>query len=204
VAKALDVVGERWTLLIVRNLLLGGQRYKDLVETLPGITTNLLAARLRALRSAGLIAIRRTAAPARVTLYELTARGLELAPAVLALGRFGAAYLAPARRGDRTHVRWAMLALKRNFRGSARSGSVQLAVGAEHRYLVRFGRDAIDVQEGEGEQVDARAELSESSLRQLLFGGASARELRSKKALRVSGDASALDALLKAVATSAS
>src|SRR5690349_11845741 len=128
IAKALDVVGERWTLLIVRNLLVGGQRYKDLLETLPGITTNLLAARLRDLSEAGLIAQRSLPAPASAVVYELTPAGRELEPVVLALGRFGARYLANKKRGDRTHVRWAMVSLKRRFRGSAHTGTIALDV----------------------------------------------------------------------------
>jgi DNA-binding HxlR family transcriptional regulator len=199
VAKALDVVGERWTLLIVRNLLIGGQRYKDLLDTLPGITTNLLAARLRAMQKAGLLERRRTAGPAQVSLYELTERGRQLEAVVLALGRFGAPYLASPKRGDRGHPRWAMLSLKRRFQGSTRAGSLQLAVAAERRFVVRFTRETIDVREGEVEQVDARVELSEATLRELLFSDASAATLIAAGAIRVSGDEDALHALLEAI-----
>src|SRR5581483_3423202 len=78
VARALDVVGERWTLLIIRDLLLGPRRYKDLLEGLPGIGTNLLADRLKELERHGIV--RRTVLPppAGSTVYELTDLGSAL------------------------------------------------------------------------------------------------------------------------------
>src|SRR2546427_12402137 len=90
VARSLDVVGERWTLLIVRDLLVGPKRYKDLLIGLPGIGTNLLADRLRELEGAGIL--RRTVLPppAGSTVYELTSSGQALEPVILALGRWGA------------------------------------------------------------------------------------------------------------------
>src|SRR5258706_5251392 len=78
-ARAVDVVGERWTLLVARNLLLGPRRYGDLLEELPGITTNLLAKRLRDLEAAGLVEKR---AGAGVVTYALTERGLALDPVI--------------------------------------------------------------------------------------------------------------------------
>src|SRR5579884_2350481 len=94
VAKALDVIGDRWTLLIVRELLLRGPcRYTDLQHGLPGIATNLLADRLRELEQAGVI--RREAAPPPVatTLFRLTSEGEELEPVIRALGRWGARFM---------------------------------------------------------------------------------------------------------------
>jgi DNA-binding HxlR family transcriptional regulator len=90
VAKALDVVGDRWTLLIVRELLLRGpSRYTDLRAGLPGIATNLLADRLRELEQAGIIERQDAPPPVATTLFRLTARGEELRPVVDALGRWG-------------------------------------------------------------------------------------------------------------------
>lgn len=94
VAKALDAVGDRWTLLIIRELLLrDGARYTDLQYGLPGIATNLLGDRLRDLEEQGLV--RREAAPPPVatTLYHLTAAGRELEPVLLALGRWGTRFM---------------------------------------------------------------------------------------------------------------
>lgn len=95
VAKALDVIGDRWTLLVVRELLLqGGCRYTDLLSGLPGISTNLLGDRLRQLEANGLV--RREAAPPPVaaTLYHLTDAGRDLEGILRSLGRFGARYMA--------------------------------------------------------------------------------------------------------------
>jgi DNA-binding HxlR family transcriptional regulator len=89
-ARALDVVGDRWTLLIVRELLLRGAcRYTDLRDGLPGIATNLLADRLRDLEQAGLVAREDAPPPIAATLFRLTPRGAELEPALHALARWG-------------------------------------------------------------------------------------------------------------------
>src|SRR5437763_5559273 len=89
-AKSLDVIGNRWTLLIVRELLFRGpSRYTDLRAGLPGIATNLLADRLRELEQAGVIARREAPPPIATTLFELTERGERLAPAMRELARWG-------------------------------------------------------------------------------------------------------------------
>jgi DNA-binding HxlR family transcriptional regulator len=89
IARALDTVGERWALLVVRELLLGPKRFTDLRTGLPRIGPDMLAARLRELEDAGLVAQRRLAPPAARTVYELTERGRELEPVLHALGRWG-------------------------------------------------------------------------------------------------------------------
>jgi DNA-binding HxlR family transcriptional regulator len=89
VSRALDVVGERWALLVVRELLLGPQRFSDLRRALPRASSNLVADRLRELGDAGVLARRRLAPPAGSWVYELTARGRELEPVVAALGHWG-------------------------------------------------------------------------------------------------------------------
>jgi DNA-binding HxlR family transcriptional regulator len=117
VARALDVVSERWTLLIVRNLMLGPRRYSELMAELPGITTNLLAARLQTMEADGLIS-RRDGSPAR---YELTALGASLEPVVVELGRWGANFMDQPRRRDTMNPGWGLLALKRRYRGGVRA-----------------------------------------------------------------------------------
>lgn len=92
VAAALDVVGDRWTLLVVRELLNGPRRYSDLVEDMPGVATNLLAARLRDLEGAGLV-VRSPAADRRVRIYELSEAGRRLQPVVEALAAVGVGLL---------------------------------------------------------------------------------------------------------------
>src|SRR5215218_2254120 len=89
IARALDVVGERWALLIVRELLLGPKRFTDLRAGLPGLSPDVLSQRLRELEKAGLVLRRKLAPPAGSRVYELTARGLALEPILLELGRWG-------------------------------------------------------------------------------------------------------------------
>ncbi|MCB9675119.1 MAG: helix-turn-helix transcriptional regulator [Alphaproteobacteria bacterium] len=128
-AKALDVLGGRWTLLIVRDLLPGPRRYSDLLDALPGITTNLLADRLRELVSAGLIEKRTLPAPAGSAVYALTPRGQALEDVILALGRFGEQYLV-APGDDRVDFRWFAVSLRRRFRSDdPRPFRVQLEQG---------------------------------------------------------------------------
>lgn len=112
-AKALDVVGDRWTLLIVRELLIRGAcRYTDLQAGLPGIATNLLAQRLVALEQAGIV--RREAAPPPVatTVVKLTPRGAELAPVIAALGQWAGPLLASRGPGDTFRPHWLALPLQ--------------------------------------------------------------------------------------------
>jgi DNA-binding HxlR family transcriptional regulator len=92
-ACALDLIGERWTLLIVRDLIAGPKRYTDLRRGLPGLATDLLTERLRALEDAGVLRRRKLPPPAAATVYELTERGRELEPAVFGLARFGLSQL---------------------------------------------------------------------------------------------------------------
>ena len=107
VAKALDVVGDRWTLLIIRELLLQGPcRYTDLKRGLPGIATNLLADRLRELERGGLIWREEAAPPVATALFHLTDAGNELEPVLNALGGWGIRYMAQPDDGDEFRSHW--------------------------------------------------------------------------------------------------
>jgi DNA-binding HxlR family transcriptional regulator len=107
IAKALDVVGDRWTLLIIRELLIRGAcRYTDLKDGLPGIATNLLSDRIRDLESAGLIRREDAPPPVATTLFHLTDTGEELAPVLDALGRWGVRYMPEPADGDQFRGHW--------------------------------------------------------------------------------------------------
>jgi DNA-binding HxlR family transcriptional regulator len=107
IAKALDVVGDRWTLLLVRELLIrGGCRYTDLKDGLPGIATNLLSDRIRELESAGLIWREDAPAPVATTLFHLTEAGSELLPVLDAIGRWGVRYMMQPAEGDQFRGHW--------------------------------------------------------------------------------------------------
>ena len=107
VAKALDVVGDRWTLLVIRELLLQGPcRYTDLKNGLPGIATNLLASRLHELEAAGLVRREEAAPPVATTLFHLTEAGAELKPVLDALGAWGIRYMTQPGDGDEFRSHW--------------------------------------------------------------------------------------------------
>jgi len=110
-ALALDVVGERWTLLLLRELFAGPKRFTDLAEGLPGIGTSVLSERLRQLENDGLVSRRRLGPPARAQVYELTARGAALQPVLGGLVRWGAVYLAGKGAELATRGRWLLQAM---------------------------------------------------------------------------------------------
>jgi DNA-binding HxlR family transcriptional regulator len=107
IAKALDVVGDRWTLLIIRELAIrGGCRYTDLKDGLPGIASNLLADRIRELESAGLIRREDAPPPIAATLFHLTEAGTDLRPVLDAIGRWGVRYMIEPAEGDEFRGHW--------------------------------------------------------------------------------------------------
>ena len=107
IAKGLDVVGDRWTLLIIRELVVRGAcRYTDLKDGLPGIATNLLSDRIRELEAAGLIRREDAPPPVATTLFHLTEAGAELEPVLDALGRWGLRYMIEPSDGDQFRGQW--------------------------------------------------------------------------------------------------
>lgn len=116
VARALDSVGDRWTLLIVRELLAGPRRYTDLHADLPGVSTDVLAARLKHLEGEGLAERRRQPRPASGYVYELTERGRSLLPALTALASWGALALGKPRATDAVRAHWWALPLREVIR----------------------------------------------------------------------------------------
>ncbi|MDT0436207.1 MULTISPECIES: winged helix-turn-helix transcriptional regulator [Streptomyces] len=112
-ARALDVVGDRWTLLIVRELLAGPRRYTDLHADLPGVSTDVLASRLKDMERDGLATRRRLPPPGAAHVYELTGRGRELLPVLAALSGWGRAELGERRPTDAVRAHWFALPLLR-------------------------------------------------------------------------------------------
>lgn len=143
VAKALDYVGERWTLLLIRELMVGPKRFKDILEGLPGIGTNLLTDRLRDLEQAGIIARRSLPPPAGSTVYELTERGLGLEAVVFALGRWGHRFLNDFVPGEVQRPGWFMVALCATFRSDR-------AVGVAACYELRIDGEVFQIEIAEG------------------------------------------------------
>ena len=121
VARALDVVGERWTLLVVRELYGGPKRYTDLQAGIPGIATDMLAARLKTLEEHELVARRVLPPPAASTVYELTELGRRLEPVLRELGNFGVELLGK-RRGEAFRIHWLELPVRTMFRPERAQG----------------------------------------------------------------------------------
>ncbi|MEV7858534.1 helix-turn-helix domain-containing protein [Streptomyces hirsutus] len=112
-ARALDTVGDRWTLLIVRELLAGPRRYTDLHADLPGVSTDVLASRLKDMEREGLTTRRRLPPPGAAYVYELTGRGRALLPVLQALGAWGQTALGERRPTDAVRAHWFALPLLR-------------------------------------------------------------------------------------------
>jgi DNA-binding HxlR family transcriptional regulator len=136
IAHALGLVGERWALLIVRELLHGPQRYTDLAASLPGIGTNILAARLRELEGCGLVAKRRLPPPAASQVYELTAYGLGLKPVMRELALWGLRSLGAPSEDDHPAPGWLMDALDTVFAPVAPAGRFEFRIGDELASIV--------------------------------------------------------------------
>jgi DNA-binding HxlR family transcriptional regulator len=119
-ARTLDLVGERWTLLLVRDLLTGPKRFSDLQHSLRGLGTGLLTARLKHLEREGLVERTTLPAPARTPAYGLTRAGWELEPAITALATWGLKWaMGEPREAETFHPGWAMLGLKACFDAQA-------------------------------------------------------------------------------------
>jgi DNA-binding HxlR family transcriptional regulator len=130
-ARALDLIGERWTFLVVRELLLGPRRYTDLLDGLPGVGTNILAARLATLQTAQLVTKRALPAPTVVTVYELTDAGRALGPTVRALSEWGEQHGAPATDEQTARPGWVLLSAARRGSGLQKGRSCELWVGGD-------------------------------------------------------------------------
>ncbi|WP_041819042.1 winged helix-turn-helix transcriptional regulator [Streptomyces davaonensis] len=133
-ARALDVVGDRWTLLIVRELLAGPRRYTDLHADLPGVSTDVLASRLKDMERDGLTTRRRLPPPGAAYVYELTTRGRELLPVLQALGTWGRPELGERRPTDAVRAHWFALPLLRVLEGEGLV-EVRLEEGEFHLYV---------------------------------------------------------------------
>ncbi|MEW9515811.1 winged helix-turn-helix transcriptional regulator [Streptomyces tubercidicus] len=139
VARALDAVGDRWTLLIVRELLGGPRRYTDLHADLPGVSTDMLASRLKDMERDGLVTRRRLAPPGAAFVYDLTDRGRALLPALTALADWGAPALGERRPTDAVRAHWfavpLMARLARHFGDGADVIDIALDEGEFHVVL---------------------------------------------------------------------
>lgn len=142
-ARALDIVGERWTLLIVRDLLLGPKRFSDLLGGLPGIGRNLLTSRLRHLEREGLVTRQRSSSYPRTVAYELTEDGQELALALAPLARWGARRLGALDPDELFRATWTVTAM-------ANAADLDAARGIREAYQIDVDGEVFHVQVDDG------------------------------------------------------
>ena len=198
VAKALDVLGDRWTLLIVRELLLAGpSRYTDLRAGLPGIATNLLADRLRELEAAGLVAREEAPPPVATTLFRLTPRGEAIGPVLNELGVWGVPLMAegPAPE-DQFRARWLAWPAELFLTDTEPDGPplmVELRAGDDPVVLEVSGGE-VQVRPGVAADPDAVVTGSPHVMLGVLSGGLELAEAR-RRGLTIEGDAGVLERL---------
>ncbi len=188
-ARALDLVGERWTLLLMRDLCCGPQRYGELLAGLPGIGTNLLAARLKTLAAEGLIE-KRAAGD-----YALTAAGRELEPALVALARFGAARLGDPQEGELWRALWTPLAMKAGFHPERSAGvddEYEFRID-EETFWVRVRGGAVTTGGGHAKLPDFVLTTSGQGLLELANGGRSPAEFVQREDVEFAGALPALE-----------
>src|SRR5262245_5373489 len=199
IAHALECVGERWSLLIVRELLRGPKRYTDLSDGLPGIGTNILAGRLRDLEAGGLIGKRKLPPPAAVTVYELTDYGRDLEEAIQALARWGARTLGPPASADEVRPGWSVDAMRAIFDPiAARDVDVtyELRIGEEQTTVRIVDGELVDVHLGAAEAPDLVLEADFTSFYELIARTTPPQELLDAGRIRIEGDADELDRLV--------
>jgi DNA-binding HxlR family transcriptional regulator len=188
VARALDRVGERWALLVVRELLLGPKRFTDLRAGLPHLSPNVLGQRLRELEQAGIVKRAKLPPPAASRIYELTDWGRELEPAVLALARWGSRSPLPA--NVEAGVDSLMLRLKALFDPAATAGlsaRYELRLG-EHRFRVRIADGGFELARGTVERPDAVIEADPRTLHALLRNDLQLEEALRSGSVTIDGD----------------
>ncbi len=197
-ARALDSVGDRWTLLIVRELLGGPRRYTDLHADLPGVSTDVLASRLKDMEQGGLALRRKLPPPSAASVYELTERGHGLRPVLAALAAWGAPALAERRPTDAVRAHWFALPLLGALTGLTQEGvlEVRLDEGEFHLHVgggagaVLPGAEAYGPVYGYGpaDRPDARIVLGAGVCLDLARGGAGLAEAVKDGRVEVSGE----------------
>ena len=195
VVHALSLVGERWSLLVIRELLHGPKRYTDLANGLPGIGTNILAVRLRDLEEGGIVRKRKLPPPAASTVYELTEYGTELKEALYALARWGARTLGPPKADDELYPEWGVNALPALF-------NAEEARGLTETYMLRVDGDvftarivsgSLEVSVGAAEDADLVVEVDMDTFFALAAGELELRDAVAQGRARAEGGPDAHD-----------
>ncbi len=196
-AHALDLVGERWALLVVRELLLGPKRFTDLKAGLPGASPNVISQRLRDLEGVGIARRRKLPPPAASRVYELTPWGEELEPVIVRLGRWGAR--SPSKPRDAAlGVDSLVLSLRTMFDPRAAEGlraSYELGFG-EDRFCAVVDDGRFEISRGSADGPDAIVESDSNTLAALIYAGRPLAEALESGDLKIEGDLVAFERFL--------
>jgi DNA-binding HxlR family transcriptional regulator len=196
-AHALDLVGERWALLVVRELLLGPKRFTDLRAGIPKASPNVLAQRLRELERAGVVRRRKLPPPAASRVYELTEWGEELEPVIVRLGRWGAR--SPSKPCDaELGVDSLILSFRTMFDPCAADSlkaSYELRLG-EDRFRAEVADGRFEVARGGAERPDATIETDAGTLAALVYDGRPLEEALRSGDVEIEGDESVIERFL--------
>jgi len=197
IAHALDLLGERWALLVVRELLLGPKRYTDLREGLPNVSPNVLAQRLRELEQAAIVQRRKLSPPAASWIYELTDWGRDLKPIMLSIGAWAVRSPAFSREAP-VGTDSVVLGMSTFFDGEAAgdlSASYELRLG-EHAFHVRVADRAMELARGPADDPDAVIETDVDTLRALIWDAHELEDAVRAGAVAIDGDRRAVERLL--------
>jgi DNA-binding HxlR family transcriptional regulator len=194
IAKALDVIGDRWTLLILRELMIASaSRFTDIRNGLPGIASNLLTERLRELESAGLVRRELAPPPVAAPLYALTAKGREVAPVIDALGSFGARLLHSPGKNDVFQSHWLCVPLGLELTDRAPKQpavTVEVRTGNEP-IVLQTHRGVVRACPGVANDADATVSGAPAVVMKFLLGHTNLPTAR-RQGLRIAGDARAV------------
>jgi DNA-binding HxlR family transcriptional regulator len=188
-AHALDLVGERWALLVMRELMLGPKRFSDLRESLPGISANVLTQRLESLETAGILLRRKLPPPAAAQVYELTEWGYESEPIFQALGRWAAR--SPAHDPSLPFSTASLVLSLRTMFNAERSKGMDARIGfriGEETFLAHLANGRIEMARGPLDEADLILTGTPPVLAGAIYGGQPLEMLEQAGVLRVEGD----------------
>ncbi|MFS0738410.1 winged helix-turn-helix transcriptional regulator [Sphingomonas sp. 1P06PA] len=188
-AHALELVGERWSLLIVRELMFGGRRFSELRASLPGISANILTQRLAGLEAAGIARRRRLPPPANVQVYELTDWGYQAEVAIQELGRWAAR--SPTHDPSLPLSAASLMLSFRTMIDRPRAASCPARIGfrfGAEAFVARIGADGIEIERGEPAGVDAVLTSDPMTIAGIVYGGRPIADAEAAGVLRVEGD----------------
>ncbi len=192
-AHALELIGERWALLVVRELLLGPKRFSDLRRDLPGISANVLTQRLEGLEAVGVVARRKLPPPAAAQVYELTAWGYEAEPMIQTMGRW--ATRSPLHDSGLPLSATSLMLSFRTMFDPARAKGAAARLGfrlGEETFIVEIGKGRITAERGEPDGAEVVITGTAHAVAGVVYGGVPVEEMEAQGALKAEGDRAVL------------